>query len=138
MATQVYGQRGANSFTMSNGATGSSNDDTFSQGGPGIMGLCRAWGPDTTWYMATTSGGTAFPGSSFQLVAGWDSWFPSCFEFVQDRRDLDSWNRWGSPYPGSCPVAMADGSVRGIRYTNTPNVTIPVITPTAGDMVNLD
>lgn len=138
MATQVYNQRGAGNFTLSNGATGSTNDDTFMQGGPGIMGICRAWGPDTTWYMATVSGGTSFPGNTFQLTSGWNSWFPFVFEFVQDRVDLDSWNRWGSPYPGSCPVGMADGSVRGIHYTNDPNITLPLITPTAGDLTTLD
>lgn len=138
LATQVYGQRGPGNFTMSNGATQATNDDTIVGGGPGVMGLCRAWAPDTTWYMATVSGGTSFPGNTYQLVSGWASWFPSVFEFVQDRRDLDSWNRWGSPYNGGCPTAMGDASVRIIRYTNDPNLTIPLVTPAAGDLYTLD
>jgi prepilin-type N-terminal cleavage/methylation domain-containing protein len=137
MAIQVYSQRGPNNFTMTNGATQASNDDTFSQGGPGVMGLCRAWSPDTCWYMATLSGGTPFAGNSFQLTPGWNSWFPYCFGFAQDAIDLDSWNMWGSPYPGACPIAMADGSVRGMQYTTDPTVTIPLITPSAGDLTTL-
>jgi prepilin-type N-terminal cleavage/methylation domain-containing protein len=138
MAIQVYGQRGANNFTMTNGATQASNDDTFAEGGPGIMGLCRAWMPDTCWYMATASGGTAFPGNSFQLTAGWNSWFPYSFAFVQDARDLDSWNLWGSPYPGACPIGLADGSVRSMAYTSDPTITIPIVTPSAGDITTGD
>ncbi len=138
MATQVYNQRGANNFTMTNGATQASNDDTFDQGGPAIMGLCRAWTPDTAWYMATASGGTSFPGNSFQLTPGWSSWFPYTFAFVQDAIDLDSWNSWGSPYPGTCPAALADGSVRTIQYTSDPTITIPLITPCAGDITILN
>jgi len=138
MATQAYNLRGANNFTMTNGSTQATNDDTLAQGGPGIMGLCRAWSPDTTWYMATVSGGTAFPGNSFQLTPGWNSWFPYCFAFVQDAIDLDSWNLWGSPYNGGCPTAMADGSVRIVRYMSDPTICIPMVTPAAGDLYNLN
>lgn len=134
LAVQCYSQRGENNFTMSNGTTQASNDDTWAQGGPGIMGLCRAWAPDTCWYMATTSGGTPFPGNGFQLTSGWSSWFPYCFAFVQDAIDLDSWNEWGSPYPGATPVAMADASVRLFQYTSNPNICIPLATPSAGDI----
>jgi hypothetical protein len=134
MATQVYANRGENNFTMSNGTTQASNDDTWAQGGPGVMGLCRAWSPDNCWYMATVSGGTPFPGNSFQLTSGWSSWFEYTFSFVQDAPDLDSWNEWGSPYPGACPAAMADGSVRLINYTTNPAFTIPLQTPNAGDI----
>lgn len=137
LAIQAYSQRGPGNFTMSNGATQATNDDTISQGGPGEMGLCRAWAPDTCWYMATVTGGTAFPGNSFQLTAGWSSWFNYSFAFTQDAIDLDSWNIWGSPYPGSCPIALADGSVRGVQYTTDPTITIPLITPCAGDLTIL-
>jgi len=133
LAIQMYGQRGATNFTMSNGSTQAGNDDTWWEGGPGIMGLGRAWSPDTTWYMATVTGGTAFPGNNFQLTAGWASWFPYSFAFAQDALDLDSWNIWGSPYPGASPMALADGSVRGMSYTSNPTICIPLMTPCGGD-----
>jgi hypothetical protein len=88
--------------------------------------------------MATVTGGTVFPGNTFQLTPGWDSWFSSSFAFVQDQIDLDSWNSWGSPYPGATPIALADGSVRLIQYTSDPTITIPLITPNAGDITILN
>jgi prepilin-type N-terminal cleavage/methylation domain-containing protein len=138
MAIQVYNQRGGGTYTMSNGATNATNDEPFTQGGPDRMNLCRAWGPDTCWYMATVTGGTAFPGNTFQLTSGWDAWFSFTYELTQDRLDLDSFNRWGSPYPGGCPIALADGSVRSVRYTNDATITVPLATPSAGDLTNLN
>jgi len=145
MATQAYSLRGANTFTQSNGTTGNTNDDPISASGPDRMGMLRAMGPDTTWYMAGNPGAmnpndpyaTDIPGSSFRVAAGWN-WFEFTFQIVQDQKDLDSWNRWGSPYSGGGIFAMCDGSVRTLGY-NTPNtVVIPLMTPNGGEVFQLN
>lgn len=147
MATQVYTSRGVGDFTMSNGATRGKYDDPISVGGPAHMGVARAWVPDTCWYMAGDPGaaadpanpyGTDIPGSTFRVTAGWSGWYPTSFEFTRDAVDLDAWNRWGAPYAGGCPVAMADGSVRTVRFTNDWKITVPLITPTGGEQYTLD
>jgi prepilin-type N-terminal cleavage/methylation domain-containing protein len=138
MATQVYNQRGGGKYTKTNNTTDDKNDESIMAGGPGVQGHCRAWGPDTTWYMATITGGTAFPGNTFQLQVGWDAWFAGTYGFVQDKPDGASFNIWGSPYPGGCPVAMADGSVRSIAYSTDGNTVVPLSTPSAGDLTKLD
>jgi len=140
MATQTYARRGPVQFTMSNGAMRDNNDDTICEGGPGVMGLTRSNVPDTTWYMASASGGntTVIPGSTYGLAAGWESWFAYTFELVRDARDLDSWNRWGSPYSGGVLFCMADGSVRNQSFSTAKEVVIQLITPNGGEVVNLN
>jgi hypothetical protein len=142
MATQVYNNRGAGDFTMSNGALRAKNDDPITEAGPSTMGIMRALGPDTTWYMAGDNAGTVpyfdvIPGSTYKVNTGWRDWFRFTFEVVQDRRDLDTFNRWGSPYPGGGLFAMADGSVRTIRYGTPVEMMIAAITPDGGEVLNL-
>jgi prepilin-type N-terminal cleavage/methylation domain-containing protein len=50
---------------------------------------------------------------------------------VQDSPDVTHGNRWGSPHTGSCLFALADGSVRGIRYGVDP---VPAMLPDDGSV----
>ncbi len=146
MATQVYNDRGTGQFTMSNGATRDKLDDTITEGGTAHFGVMRAWTPGTAWYMAGDPGATdpnnpygyAIPGDTFRVASGWSPWYASTFEFTRDMPDLDAFNRWGSPYAGGCPIAMADGSVRTVPYTRDWKITVPLITPTGGEIYSLD
>lgn len=146
LATQAYTNRGPGDFTMSNGATRGKLDDTISEGGPAHYGVARAWVPDTVWFMAGDPGATNasnpygydIPGNTFRVAAGWAAWYPTTFEFAKDAPDLDVMNRWGAPYAGGCPIAMADGSVRSMRYMNDWKITIPLITPNGGELYTLD
>ncbi len=142
MATQVYGDRGAGEFTMSNGSLRGKNDEPITEGGPSTMGVMRALNPDTTWYMAGDHSGNQpfidfIPGNRFKVNPGWTAWFRNTFEIVQDRPDLDSFNRWGSPYAGGGLFAMADGSVSSRRYGVTFDLWIPFLTPVGGE-VNIE
>jgi len=139
MATQTYARRGPVQFTMSNGTTRDNNDDTICEGGPGVMGLERSCVPDTTWYMAGTTGNTTLiPGSTYPLQPGWESWFAYTFELVRDARDLDSWNRWGSPYSSGVLFALADGSVRNVPFSTPKEKIITYITPNGGEVSTFD
>jgi prepilin-type N-terminal cleavage/methylation domain-containing protein len=143
MATQVYTNRGSGQFTMSNGALRDKNDDPITEAGPSTMGLMRAHGPDTTWYMAGDNPGTTpfvdvIPGSSFKVQTGWAPWFRYTFEVVRDARDLDTFNRWGSPYPGGGVFVMSDGSVRTIKHGTPVETMISALTPRGGETVPLD
>jgi len=135
MATQVYKQRGCTktggNYTLSNGATLGCNDDPITDPGPALMGTLRSIGPDDTWWASGT--GVTVAGNRFKLANGWESWFFFCFEVVQDKPDLDSWNRWGSPYSGSAPLAMCDGSVRNVSYTTSNAVVLALSTPNGGE-----
>jgi prepilin-type N-terminal cleavage/methylation domain-containing protein len=139
MATQAYGRRGPVQFTMSNGSMRDNNDDSICEGGPGVMGLTRANTPDTTWYMAGNGGNTTIiPGSSYGLAAGWETWFASTFTLERDARDLDSWNRFGSPYAGGVLFAMGDGSVRTLSFSTPPQTVIWLCTPNGGEVVSVN
>jgi len=76
-------------------------------------------------------------GNTYHLAPGWDSWYPFTFAVVRDTFDLDSWNRWGSPYTNAAPVAMCDGSVRNLSYTTSNAVVLQLCTPVGGEVVNL-
>jgi prepilin-type N-terminal cleavage/methylation domain-containing protein len=143
LATQVYNNRGVGNFTMTNGATRGKNDEPITEGGPCVMGLTRANGPDTMWYAAGDNPNNVIfvdviPGQRFKVRTDWTSWYRFIFEVVQDRPDLDSWNRWGGPYPGGALMAMADGSVRTIRYGVPVETVIMACTPNGGEVYNLD
>jgi hypothetical protein len=134
VATQVYTQRGCSNFTLSNGASQSCNDDPITNPGPATMGTLRAFGPDDVWWVAG-GGGTAFPGHHYLLAPGWNSWYYSTIVIVRDNRDLDSWNRWGSPFTASAPICMADGSVHLFSYSTSPAVVLALCTPVGGEVV---
>jgi prepilin-type N-terminal cleavage/methylation domain-containing protein len=131
IATQVYGQRGCSNFALPNGGTQSCNDDPITNAGPGIMGTLRAFGPDDVWWVA--GNGVAFPGASYHLSPGWDAWYYYTFAIVQDVPNLDSWNRWGSPYSGGAPIALADASVRLFSYSTSNTVVLAMCTPNGGE-----
>lgn len=138
MATQVYGNRGSGNFTLSNGGTNPSYDDPITMADIWAdtgMGICRAQGPDTVFWIAGSDPNPYILGQRFGLASGWGNWFPSTFRVVQDARDLDAYNRWGSPYPGGAPVAMADGSVRMLNYTTVNTVIIALCTPNGGEVL---
>ncbi len=143
MATQVYNNRGVGNFTMTNGATRGKNDEPITEAGPCVMGLTRANGPDTMWYAAGDNPNNVpfvdvIPGQRFKVRSDWTSWYRFIFEVVQDRPDLDAWNRWGGPYPGGALMAMADGSIRTIRYGVPVETVIMACTPNGGEVYNLD
>jgi prepilin-type N-terminal cleavage/methylation domain-containing protein len=131
MATQVYGKRGCGSFTMTNNATQSCNDDPITNPGPAVMGLLRAFAPDDVWWVAGS--GVAFPGNTYSLSPGWDSWYFFTIAVVRDAPDLDSWNRWGGAYSGGALVALCDGSVRSLSYSTSNSVILALCTPTGGE-----
>jgi prepilin-type N-terminal cleavage/methylation domain-containing protein len=135
LATQVYGNRGCTNFTLSNGATQSCNDDPIANPGPALMGTLRAFAPDDTWWTAGT--GVAFPGNSYNLAPGWESWFFSSFAFVKDAPDLSSWNLWGGPYSGVGLMGMADGGVRSFSYSTSSTTVLQLCTPRGGEVVSL-
>jgi len=136
LATQVYANRGCGSFTLSNGATQSCNDDPIANPGPATMGTLRAFGPDDVWWVSG-GGGTVFPGHKYLLAPSWEQWYYFTIAVVQDKQDLDSWNRWGGPYGSGALVVMADGSVRTLSYS-TPNATVLALTtPNGGEVVSL-
>jgi len=131
LAQQVYTNRGCSNFTLSNGATSSCNDDPITNPGPAVMGTLRAFGPDDVWWVA--GDGVAFPGHTYKLAPGWDSWYFFTVAVVRDQRDLDSWNRWGGPYNGGALVVMADGSTRTINYSVSNAVILALCTPMGGE-----
>jgi hypothetical protein len=137
LATQVYNARGSGNFTMSNGATRGTYDDPITMADIWFdtgMGICRAQDQDTVFWI----GGKApspIPGARFGFNSGWTSWFPSTFQFVKDASDLDAYNRWGSPYSGGSPTAMADGSVRNINYGIPYQTVIALCTPNGGETI---
>jgi len=133
LATQVYGNRGCDNFTLSNGTTSACNDDPITNPGPGVQGTVRAMGPDDVWWVA--GNGAAFPGHSYKLASGWDAWYFNTFTVAQDKKDLDSWNRWGGPYSGGALMAMGDGSVRSLTYSTSPAVVLAMSTPNGGETV---
>jgi prepilin-type N-terminal cleavage/methylation domain-containing protein len=136
LATQVYSQRDCNTFVLSNGATQNCNDDSILSPGPGTMGTLRSIGPDDTWWAAGSNGGVV-AGETYQMAGGWGGWFPFTFAVEQDARDLDSWNRWGSPYSGGAPIAMADGTVHNVSYSISNTLVLALCTPQGGEPQNL-
>jgi hypothetical protein len=137
MSTQVYANRGAGTFKLSNGTTGNSYDepitcaDIWQDTG---FGLNRAQDQDTVFWIAGTAT-SPIPGTAIGMAPSWVSWFPSDFGFVQDNPNQDMFNMWGSPYAGGSPTAMADGSVRTYSYSTTSQVTIALCTPTGGEVI---
>jgi hypothetical protein len=140
MATQVYNQRGSGSFTLSNGTTNSTYDDPITMADiwqDTGMGICRAQNQDTVFWIGGMAA-SPIAGTKFGMNSGWLSWFPSTFQFVQDAPDRDAYNRWGSPYPGGSPTAMADGSVRNISYGISSTMVIALCTPQGGEVIPTD
>jgi len=139
MNTNVYGNRGSGDVKLSNGSTVGAYDDPITMTDIWAdtgMGICRAQTQDTVFWIG---GKAASPiaGTKFGMNAGWVSWFPSTFQFVQDTPNTDAYNRWGSPY-GACPTGMADGSVRAVSYSINSQVVIAMCTPTGGEVIPTD
>jgi prepilin-type N-terminal cleavage/methylation domain-containing protein len=144
---QCYGNRGPNNFQLTNGSFASCWDDPIADAGPGIGGLVRAQSPDTVWYMAgplTPSPDpnnpylTQIPGEQFGITPSWQPWFWTTFVIYQDALDLQIGGsvQFGSPYPGGCPFALCDGSVRLINYAVDPKTFIPILTPQGGEVLS--
>jgi hypothetical protein len=148
MATPVYSKRGTGKFTIPPGYVGEGSDrdaldDPIAAAGiwEGEM-LLRANCPDTvTWYAGDNPGTTLYkdyiPGNTYKVNTGWTSWYWYTFVIVRDAPDLDAWNRFGSPYAGGCPFAMADGSVRTFNYGIAKEVYIPLLTARSARCVSL-
>jgi hypothetical protein len=134
--TNTYNNRGTGKVALSNGSTAEGCDDPITMADIWAdtgMGITRAQTQDTVFWI----GGTApspIPGTKFGFNSGWTGWFPNTFQFVQDSPNTDPWNRWGSPYPGGSPTAMADGSVRTIGYSIPSQGVITLCTPTGGEV----
>lgn len=143
MATQATQQRGAGDFIMSNGSTRGKCDDPITEAGIwGGWGTMRAHCPDTVNWMAGDNTGTTIfvdyiPGNAHKIGTGNAPWLHYTYQVVQDALDLDAFNRWGSPYSGGAPMAMADGSVRTISYTIAEAQFIPLLTPNGGEPVSV-
>lgn len=123
MATQTYENRGAGDITLSNGTLREKNDEPITVAGiwEGEMGVCRGWTPDTVSWMAgpntdTTPWKGLIPGNDHPIKSSHRDWIAGSFIVVQDRPDLEPFNRWGSPYSGGGLFALADGSVRTISF----------------------
>jgi prepilin-type N-terminal cleavage/methylation domain-containing protein len=136
MATQVYEDRGIGEFRMSNGALREKLDDPITAAGPISMGTMRAFVPDTTWSFAASPVfpnmvpfEDYIPGNKYSLQPSWKPWFRQSLMIFQDEPDLDSWNRWGSPYPGGALFAMCDGSVRTVSFDVDERPWIGLLTP---------
>jgi len=137
MATQVYNNRGSGQFQASNGALLDNYDDPITMSDiwqDSGLGICRAQGPDTVFWMAGTAP-SPIPGK-FGMNPGWVSWFPFTFEVVRDAPDLDAFNRWGSPYAAGAPIAFADGHVQTVTYGIANTVVIALCTPNGGEIVS--
>jgi prepilin-type N-terminal cleavage/methylation domain-containing protein len=134
--TNAYNSRGSGNITISNGSNVGSYDDPITMADIWAdtgMGITRAQNQDTVFWI----GGKApspIPGTKFGFNSGWLSWFPSTFQFVQDGPNTDAYNRFGSPYPGASPTALADGSVRMISYSIASQDVIAYCTPNGGDV----
>jgi prepilin-type N-terminal cleavage/methylation domain-containing protein len=141
LATQAYDKRGPYKFTMSNGAQMDTYDDPISNAGPGDMGNCRGWSPSSLWWMAATSGDPNPVRDTIpKIPAGWGQWFTGAyFSIVRDAPDISAQDTFGGPYAAGTLLAMADGSVRSVRYGTSPtSVVIPMMTPSGGEAYNID
>ena len=56
------------------------------------------------------------PGTPIPIATRHRDWVAGSHIVVQDRPNLDAFNRWGSPYPAGGIFALADGSVRTISF----------------------
>jgi hypothetical protein len=142
MATQTYDSRGKGFIKLSNGTLMETDDEPITNAGiwAGPMGLARGWSPDTmNWIAGDNADSTPWvgvvPGEKYHIKPAHSSWLAGTIEVVQDRPDLDAFNRWGSPYPGGGLFAVADGSVRTIGYDVAPEVFRAWSTPKGGDSV---
>jgi len=143
LATQVYDKRGPYDYTISNGTTKNSNDSPIANAGPGDTGNCRGWSPASTWWMTSspTSGDPNPVRDGIPTInAGWGSWFTGAyFSIVRDAPDIDAQMTFGGPYAAGTLFAMADGSVRTVRYGTDPKlIVIPIMTPNGGETFNID
>jgi len=133
--TNVYDNRGSGDVTISNGSTVGAYDDPITMADIWAdtgMGICRAQNQDTVFWIGGKAA-SPIPGTKFGMNSGWTGWFPQTFQFVQDSPNVDAYNRWGSPYPGGSPTAMADGSVRMVAYSISNQDVIALCTPNGGD-----
>jgi prepilin-type N-terminal cleavage/methylation domain-containing protein len=138
--TNAYSNRGTGNIKLSNGTNVGSCDDPITMADIWAdtgMGICRAQTQDTVFWIGGKAA-SPIPGTKFGFNTGWLSWFPSTFQFVQDSPNVDAYNRWGSPYPGGSPTAMADGSVRMISYSIPSQIVIALCTPTGGEVITSD
>lgn len=141
LATNVYTNRGPANFTLSNGALRWSYDEPVAAAGPALHGLLRAHTSDTIWWAAgappppTPSDiyASEIPGSTHPLATSHASYWRFTFTIVQDAKDLDAFNRWGSPYSSGGLFAMGDGSVRLMTYKTEYRIVIPLMTPAGGE-----
>jgi hypothetical protein len=141
MATQTYNSRGGGEFTRSTGTLRNKEDHPISSSGPDAMGLLRGNDPAVLWWagQVASSGSEPFvnfmPGQQFFLEPGASGWWRFTLEVVRDRPDLDTFNRWGSPYQVT-PFCMADGSVKNIQNGTTYLILGPYLTPNGGEVAS--
>jgi len=139
--TNAYDKRGPYDVTMSNGTTVNTYDDPISNAGPGDQGNLRGWSPASLWWMAANSGDANPVRDKIPFIpGGWGQWFTGAyFSVARDAPDTDAQDKFGGPYSGGTLLAMADGSVRTLRYgANQTSVVIPMMTPAGGEVYNAD
>ncbi|MEW4562665.1 DUF1559 domain-containing protein [Bremerella sp. JC770] len=138
MATQTYNSRGDGDFTMTNGSLRGKNDGPITWSGPDSMGIMRGHDQNTLWWAGATTGGSTeyvdyIPGQSYFLNSGASGWWRWSFQVLRDRPDLDSFNRWGSPYQVT-PFCLADGSVTSLPDGANYLIVGPYLTPNGGEI----
>lgn len=131
LATNVYDDRGMGEYVRSDNTSLRKKQDSpitiagirTPGGGEDMPGTVRSNSPGTMDWLATLPSAvqqtTPFtnyvPGEYFSVSTS-NTWYGSTLAVVQDAPNIDPINKFGSPYAGGCPVAMADGSVRTIPY----------------------
>jgi len=143
LMTEAYDNRGPGQITISNGTKVDKYDDPIANAGPGDQGNLRGWSPASLWWMTSnpTSGDPNPVKDGIPTInSGWGQWFAGAyFQIVRDAPGLDAQDKFGGPYSGGSLIAMADGSVRTMRYDADPTkVVIPMLTPSGGEAFNID
>ena len=142
LAVQAYDMRGGPDgleFTLTNGATRRTYDDPIAGAGHDVNGLVRGISPDTAEYLCgyPRTGSIPWedwvPGQEFGIVSGWRDTFKLSVDVVTDTKDIDAWNRWGSPYQAT-PMAMVDGSVHLVTSDVGVETLGAMLTPQGSDI----
>jgi hypothetical protein len=101
MATQVSGDRGIGRFTLSSGAPRDKWDEPITHAGPAVLGLIRAYDPDTVWWLAGVPRSpdandpdvTDIPGCTDHILSAHGGCLRYTFEVVRNAPALECTNR---------------------------------------------
>ncbi len=101
--------------------------------------MLRGWSPDSFHWVAGNNGSRVryqdyIPGEDYTVKNRKAEWYKDTLGIVSDGPEIDSWNRWGSPY-GATPLVMVDGSVRTMTDDVGWEVLGPLMAPKDGDVI---